>query len=125
MKDFGPGTERKALGIIETQGRAPLIEAVDTAIKAAQADILASYFVGGGCNAVTLVGDVGSLRAALDAARALMDSRGIIGITHLIPRLAEQVWPLAAPAAAPSPENDAKARKVKAEREKRNGTARY
>lgn len=114
MKDFGPGAQRKALGIIETQGRAPLIEAVDGAIKSAQVDILASYFVGGGCNAVTLVGDVGSLRAALDAAQALMDTKGIDGITHLIPRLAEQAWPLVAPAEARKPETKT---------EKWNGTA--
>jgi len=123
LKDFGPGTERKALGIIETQGRAPLIEAVDNAIKAAQVDILASYFMGGGCNAVTLVGDVGSLRAALDVAQALIDSKGISGITHLIPRLAEQIWPLVVPGAAPQPVKTEKVRKVKAKREKRNGTA--
>ena len=97
MKDFGPGTQRQALGIIETRGRAPLIEAVDAAIKAAQVDILASYFVGGGCNTVTLVGDVGSLRAALDAAQGMIDRLGIDGCTHLIPRLAGQVWPMIAP----------------------------
>ena len=85
------------LGIIETQGRAPLIETVDTAIKAASVNILASYFVGGGCNTVTLVGDVGSVRAALDAARVLMDKKGFRGCTHLIPRLDKQVWPLIMP----------------------------
>jgi len=122
LKDFGPGTERKALGLIETRGRSPLIEVVDSAIKAAQVDILASYFVGGGCNAVTLVGDVGSLRAALDAAQAMIDSKGIEGLTHLIPRLAEQVWSLVTPPVAPSAPV-AKTRKVKAKREKRNGTA--
>ena len=94
MKNIGPGTQRKALGIIETRGRAPLIDAVDSAIKSAQVSILASYFVGGGCNTVTLVGDVGSLRAALDAAQAVIDKQGIEGRTHLIPRLAEQVWPM-------------------------------
>ena len=83
-----------ALGIIETRGRASLMEATDSAIKAAQVTILASYFVGGGCNAVTLTGDVGSLRAALDAAQGLIDRLGIDGCTHLIPRLAEQVWPM-------------------------------
>ena len=92
-----PDTQRKALGIIETRGRAPLIDAVDAAIKAAQVSILASYFVGGGCNTVTLTGDVGSLRAALDAARGLMDRNGIEGCTHLIPRLADQVWPVITP----------------------------
>ena len=86
-----------ALGIIETYGRAPLIEAVDSAIKAASVSILASYFVGGGCNTVTLVGDVGAMRAALDAAQGLMDRQGIDGCTHLIPRLAKEVWPFLVP----------------------------
>jgi ethanolamine utilization protein EutM len=86
-----------ALGIIETRGRAPLIETVDNAIKAAPVSILASYFVGGGCNAVTLTGDVGAVRAALDAAQGLMNRLGIDGCTHLIPRLAAQVWPFIIP----------------------------
>lgn len=92
------GSGRGALGIIETQGRAPLIEVVDSAIKAASVRLLASYFVGGGCNTVTLVGDVGAMRAALDAAQAVMNRRKIEGCTHLIPRLAEQVWPFIIPA---------------------------
>jgi microcompartment protein CcmL/EutN len=81
-----------ALGLIETQGRAPLIEAVDNAIKAANVTLKASYFVGGGTNAVTLVGDVGAMRAALDAAQATIDRYGVDGKTHLIPRLAPEVW---------------------------------
>jgi len=114
LKDFRPDTQRKALGIIETQGRAPLIETVDSAIKAAQVDILASYFVGGGCNAVTLVGDVGSLKAALDTAQGLMAKLGIDGCTHLIPRLAAQVWPLITPQQT--------VQKAKKGTEKRHGT---
>ena len=85
------------MGIIETQGRASLIEALDNAVKSANVSILASYFVGGGSNAVTLVGDVAALRSALDAAQALIDRRGLNGRTHLIPRLAAQLWPILAP----------------------------
>ena len=92
----GPDTRQKALGIIETQGRTPLVEALDSAIKTAQVDILASYFVGGGSNAVTLVGDVAAVRAALDAAQAMIDRRGFSGKTHLIARLAQEVWPMIA-----------------------------
>ena len=114
MKDIGPGTQRKALGIIETRGRAPLIDAVDVAIKAASVDILATYFVGGGCNTVTLTGDVGSLRAALDAAQKLMDRLGIEGKTHLIPRLAREVWPIIVP-------QTVQAKKVKGKTEKQHG----
>lgn len=85
---------RQALGIIETQGRAPLIEAVDCAIKAAAVTLKTSYFVGGGLNAVTLVGDVGAMRAALDAAKAAIDRMAAVGQTHLIPRLAPEVRPV-------------------------------
>ena len=97
-----------------------MIETVDLAIKAAQVNILASYFVGGGCNAVTLTGDVGALRAALDAARAFMDKRGIDGCTHLIPRLAEQVWPMIAPPTAQAQKTKGK---TKGTTEKRHGIA--
>ncbi|MDR2418986.1 MAG: BMC domain-containing protein [Treponema sp.] len=83
-----------ALGIIETAGRVPLIEAVDSAIKAAAVTLKMTYFVGGGLNTVTLVGDVGALRAALDAAKATIDRMGAVGQTLLIPCLAEAVWPL-------------------------------
>jgi energy-coupling factor transport system substrate-specific component len=114
LKNSGPGIQQKALGLIETQGRASLIEMVDNAVKAAGVDILASYFVGGGCNAVTLVGDLGSLRAALDAAQGLMAKQGIDGRTHLIPRLAEQVWPLVIPQQT--------LQKAKKGTEKRHGT---
>jgi microcompartment protein CcmL/EutN len=86
--------ENHALGIIETAGRAPLIEAVDSAIKAAAVTLKSSYFVGGGVNTVTLAGDVGAMRAALDAAKATLERMGVAGQTHLIPRLAEDVWPL-------------------------------
>jgi len=84
---------RQALGIIETVGRASLIEAVDSAIKGASVSLKASYFVGGGLNAVTLVGDVGAMRAALDAAQATMTRLNACGTTHLIARLASEVWP--------------------------------
>jgi microcompartment protein CcmL/EutN len=84
---------RQALGIIETVGRASLIEAVDSAIKGASVSFKASYFVGGGLNAVTLVGDVGAMRAALDAAQATITRLNACGTTHLIARLASEVWP--------------------------------
>ena len=92
-----------ALGIIETQGRALLVEAMDAAIKAAPVRVLASYFVGGGCNTVTLVGEVGAMRAALDAAGGVISRQGTAGRTHLIPRLADQVWPLISPVDAADP----------------------
>ncbi|MCL2558643.1 MAG: BMC domain-containing protein [Treponema sp.] len=87
----------QALGIIETQGRVSLIGTLDTAVKSAPVDVLAGFFVGGGCNTATLTGDVGAVSAALDAARAMMEGLGIDGRTHLIARPADQVWPMIAP----------------------------
>ncbi|MDR0486366.1 MAG: BMC domain-containing protein [Elusimicrobiota bacterium] len=81
-----------ALGIIETEGRTCLIEAVDSAIKCASVTLKASYFVGGGLNAVTLIGDVGAMRAALDAAKSVLERMNAVGSIHLIPRLADEVW---------------------------------
>jgi hypothetical protein len=95
-------TVRQALGIIETSGRAPLIEAVDGAIKAAAVTLQSSYFVGGGLNAVTLAGDVGAMRAALDAAQSTLDRMQVPGQTHLIPRLAPEVWDLIGDGAHPA-----------------------
>lgn len=106
-----------ALGIIETRGRSSLIEALDAAIKAAPVEMVASYFVGGGCNTVTLTGDVGALRAALDEAQKLMDRSGVEGKTHLIPRLAREVWAMIAPSPQPVP-----VRKEKGRTERRHGT---
>jgi energy-coupling factor transport system substrate-specific component len=81
-----------ALGIIETNGRAGLIEAVDSALKTAAVTLQASYCVGGGLNTVTLIGDVAAIQAAMDAAQAVITKMNIEGTTHVIARLADEVW---------------------------------
>ncbi|MDR3048927.1 MAG: BMC domain-containing protein [Elusimicrobiota bacterium] len=81
-----------ALGIIETTGRAGLIEAVDSALKTAAVTLKASYCIGGGLNTVTLIGDVAAIKAAMDAAKAVIEKMNIEGTTHVIARLADEVW---------------------------------
>ncbi len=77
---------RRALGIIETQGLVGSIEAADAMTKCADVSLLGREEIGGGLFAVGVRGDVGAVRAALEAgaraARAAGDLRG----TLLIPR---------------------------------------
>lgn len=86
----------QALGLIETRGYQPLVTAVDSAIKAAQVSLTTTKLVGGGLVNATVRGDVGAVRAALDAARATIDKMGAYGMTHLIARPDPAVWALLA-----------------------------
>lgn len=86
----------QALGLIETRGYLPLVTAVDGAIKAAQVSLTTSTLVGGGLANATVRGDVGAVRAALDAAQAIIDQLGASGMTHVIARPDSAVWALLA-----------------------------
>ncbi|UQZ90758.1 hypothetical protein C4J81_16715 [Deltaproteobacteria bacterium Smac51] len=83
---------KQALGIIETRGYTPLVTAVDGAIKAAQVSLLTRRLVGGGLANATVTGDVGAVKAAMDAAAAIITNMGAQGMTHVIARPAADVW---------------------------------
>ena len=59
--------KNKALGLIETYGYIGAIEAADTAVKAAYVELSAVEKVKGGLVTVQLLGDVGAVKAAVDA----------------------------------------------------------
>lgn len=73
----------KALGLIETKGLLAAIESVDAMLKAADVTLLERVFVGGGLVTVTVNGDVGAVKAAIDAGAAAVLR---IGTTFLISR---------------------------------------
>ena len=83
---------REALGLIETRGQVPLVAAVDAALKAARVWLNSFRLVGGGLATATVRGDVGAVRAALDAARGQMDRMGAGGLVHVIARPDAAVW---------------------------------
>ena len=56
----------KALGMIETIGLVGAIEAVDTALKTADVDIVNKHIVKGGIVTVELTGDVGAIKVAVE-----------------------------------------------------------
>lgn len=75
-----------ALGFIETQGFTAVIEAIDTACKAASVQVVGKEKLGGGYVTIVIQGDVAAVRAAIDAARPKVDGLGKLIAAHVIPR---------------------------------------
>jgi ethanolamine utilization protein EutM len=75
-----------ALGIVETLGLAAGVEAADSMVKAANVTIVARQQVGGGLVAILIEGDVGAVKAAVDAGVAAASRVGKVVSAHVIPR---------------------------------------
>ena len=84
----------QALGFIETQGFTAVFEAIDTACKAAQVEVVGKEKLGGGYVTVVIRGDVAAVRAAIDAARPKVDGLGKLIAAHVIARPSESVLAL-------------------------------
>jgi carbon dioxide concentrating mechanism protein CcmO len=82
-----------ALGLIETQGLTAVLEALDTAAKAASVEVVGREKLGGGYVTVIIKGDVAAVQAAVEAGRARVETLnlGKIIATHVIPRPSEAV----------------------------------
>lgn len=75
-----------AVGMIETKGLVAAIEAADAMVKAANVDLLGKELVGGGLVTVLVQGDVGAVKAAVDAGAAAAKRVGELVSVHVIPR---------------------------------------
>jgi microcompartment protein CcmL/EutN len=82
-----------ALGLIETQGLTAVLEALDTAAKAASVEVVGREKLGGGYVTVIIKGDVAAVQAAVAAGRERVETLnlGKIIATHVIPRPSEAV----------------------------------
>jgi len=76
----------EAIGIVETKGYVGSVEASDAAVKAANVSLVKSIPSGGGMIAVLFQGDVGSVKAAVDAGAAAASKVGELIASHVIPR---------------------------------------
>lgn len=76
----------KALGMIEVYGRVGAIEGLDSALKAANVSLVNMIKVGGGLTSVFVEGDVGAVKASIDAAAAAAERVGKLISAHVIPR---------------------------------------
>jgi microcompartment protein CcmL/EutN len=81
-----------ALGMIETRGLVPAIEAADAMTKAAEVQLIGRQFVGGGYVTVLVRGETGAVNAAVragaDACERVGD--GIVA-AHIIARVHSEV----------------------------------
>ncbi|MEI7615666.1 MAG: BMC domain-containing protein [Actinomycetota bacterium] len=82
---------QNAIGLIETKGFVGSVEAADAMVKAANVNILGTEKIGGGYVTVIVVGDVGAVKAAVDAGAAAAKRVGELVSVHVIPRPHEEV----------------------------------
>lgn len=80
-----------ALGMIEVYGYLAAVEALDSALKAANVSRLKVEKVTGGLVAVFVTGDVGAVKAAMDASAAAAERVGKVVSVHVIPRPHESI----------------------------------
>lgn len=80
-----------ALGMIETKGLVGSIEAADAMVKAANVTLIGKEFVGGGLVTVMVRGDVGAVKASVDAGAAAAERVGELVSIHVIPRPHDEV----------------------------------
>ena len=76
----------KALGMIETRGLVAAIEAADAMAKAANVTLIGSEKIGSGLVSIMVRGDVGAVKAAVDAGACAAEKVGEIVAQHVIPR---------------------------------------
>ena len=76
----------EALGMIETRGFVPLVEATDAMIKAANVEFLGWDKVGSGLVAAFVTGDVAAVKAATDAGANAAGRIGEVVSVQVIPR---------------------------------------
>ncbi len=75
-----------ALGMIETKGIVPLMEAADAMLKAANVEMVGWDKVGSGLVTAFVTGDVAAVKAAVDAGAAAAGKIGEVFGVHVIPR---------------------------------------
>ena len=76
----------EALGMIETKGFVPLVEATDAMMKAANVTFLGWDKVGAGLATVFVTGDVAAVKAATDAGANAGGRVGEVVSVQVIPR---------------------------------------
>lgn len=78
--------EREALGLIECRGLVAMIEAADAAVKAANVKLVGWEKIDAGLVTAIVRGEVGAVKAAVDAGAAAGRKVGEVLSTHVIPR---------------------------------------
>jgi len=81
----------EALGMVETKGLIGAIEAADAMVKAANVKLIGEERIGSAFVTVLVRGDVGAVKAAVDAGAEAARRVGELVSVHVIPRPHEEV----------------------------------
>lgn len=83
----------QALGLIETRGLLAAVEGADAMLKAAEVTLIEKTYVGGGLVSIAVTGDVGAVKAAVEAGAAAIQqlSDTLLVSQHVIPRPHEEL----------------------------------
>jgi ethanolamine utilization protein EutM len=81
----------EAIGLIETKGLVAQIEASDAMLKAANVTLVDQIQIGGAYITTVIQGDIGSVRAAVDAGAAAASQIGELVGAHVIARPSESL----------------------------------
>jgi ethanolamine utilization protein EutM len=76
----------EAIGLIETKGIISSIKAADAMVKAANVKLVSKEYAGSGLVTMTIKGDVGAVKAAIDAGAAAAKRVGELVSVYVIPR---------------------------------------
>lgn len=85
------GSNNEALGLVETKGLIATIAATDAMCKAANVHLAGQVQIGGAYVTTLVRGDVGSVRAAVEAGGNAASQHGELVSAHVIPRPDEAV----------------------------------
>lgn len=81
-----------AVGMVETMGYTGLVEATDAMCKAANVELVRSIQIGGGLVTTVVKGDIGSVKAAVDAGAEAANRVGELVSAHVIARPHEGLY---------------------------------
>jgi len=82
---------REAIGMVETRSLVGAIEAADAMVKAANVKIVDFQVVGSGLVSVTVAGDVGAVKAAVESGKQRAEKLAEVISYNVIPRPHEEV----------------------------------
>ncbi len=81
----------QALGMVECFGLVAMIEAADAMVKAANVDLVGYEKIDAGLVTAVVRGEVGAVKAAVDAGASAARRVGTVVATHIIPSPHEEV----------------------------------
>ena len=96
---------QQALGLVETRGLVAAIEAADSMLKAAHVELVGSERIGSGLVTVMVRGDVGAVKAAVEAGASAAQKLGEVIAMHVIPRPHAEVEQILPKKAVIAPKN--------------------